>query len=246
MNDYFSNKIIFANIFYSFNSVFSKIKICLQKNNNCSLFLFFIFIGTNLTITELPVQQIIIGSSNLYESSLLPINSRVNQIAGYNGNIAHFLYNGIELMSYKKKYVHIQYPLNESNLENNFEFTLHQWVIEFTAQLFEYNVGYKPTSYDFPVQFKQSKCYLSIINKHFENVPLLIKFSFKTSIDQGILLFILNKLNDNFLLIELFSGHLLFSVHFNNELITKKITTLSINKGVLFNDSQWYTVELLQ
>ncbi|CAH8443101.1 unnamed protein product [Schistosoma curassoni] len=201
---------------------------------------------TNLTITELPVQQIIIGSSNLYESSLLPINSRVNQIAGYNGNIAHFLYNGIELMSYKKKYVHIQYPLNESNLENNFEFTLHQWVIEFTAQLFEYNVGYKPTSYDFPVQFKQSKCYLSIINKHFENVPLLIKFSFKTSIDQGILLFILNKLNDNFLLIELFSGHLLYSVHFNNELITKKITTLSINKGVLFNDSQWYTVELLQ
>ncbi|CAH8443045.1 unnamed protein product [Schistosoma margrebowiei] len=201
---------------------------------------------TNVTITELPVQQIIIGSSNLYESSLLPINSKINQITGYNGNIAHFLYNGIELMSYKKKHVHNQYSLNESNLENSFEFTLNQWVIEFTAQLFEYKVGYRPTSYDFPIQFKQSKCYLSIINKHFENVPLLVKFSFKTSIDQGILLFILNKLNDNFLLIELFNGHLLFSIHFNNELITKKITALSINKGVLFNDSQWYTVELLQ
>ncbi|CAI2723143.1 unnamed protein product [Schistosoma spindalis] len=201
---------------------------------------------TNLTITELPVQQIIIGSSNSYESSLLSINPRVNQITGYNGDIAHFLYNGIELMSYKKKHVHIQYPLNESNLENSFEFTLNQWVVEFTAQLFEYNVGYRPTTYDFPVQFKLSKCYLSIINQHFENVPLLVKFSFKTSIDQGVLLFILNKLNDNFLLIELISGHLLFSIHLNNELITKKITTLSINNGVLFNDSQWYTVELLQ
>ncbi|XP_018647836.1 putative neurexin [Schistosoma mansoni] len=94
---------------------------------------------TNLTITELPVQQIIIGSSNSYESSLLPINPRINQINGYNGDIAYFSYNGLELLSYKKNNVPIQYPLNKSNLENSFEFSLNQWVIEFTAQLFQYN-----------------------------------------------------------------------------------------------------------
>ncbi|CAH8442683.1 unnamed protein product [Schistosoma rodhaini] len=201
---------------------------------------------TNLTITELPVQQIIIGSSNSYESSLLPINPRINQINGYNGDIAYFSYNGLELLSYKKNNVPIQYPLNKSNLENSFEFSLNQWVIEFTAQLFQYNVRHRPISYDFPIQFKQSKCYLSIINEHFENVPLLVKFSFKTSIDQGILLFILNKLNDNFLLIELISSQLLFTIHFNNELITKKITAMSMNKRVFFNDSQWYTIELFK
>ncbi|TNN08502.1 Neurexin-2 isoform 1 [Schistosoma japonicum] len=195
---------------------------------------------TNLTITELPIQQITIGLSTVYESSSFLINSQTTHYnSGYNGEIVQFAYNGLELLPYNK---HI--PPNQNHLENIIEFPLNKWIVEFNVQLlFEYPKEIKSATYDFPIKFKQSDCYLSMINDHFEHVPFSVKFSFKTLNDQGLLLFVLNKENDDFLLVELFNGQILCTIHINNELIT---VTPSMNKDILFNDLQWHTVELFR
>ncbi|CAH8430402.1 unnamed protein product [Heterobilharzia americana] len=160
----------------------------------------------NLTISRLPIQQIIIGSANTQQSSSVLTIQRV---------VIKSLVTLEEL--------HTCYTMNSMlNCYNNTEM--------------------KPINYDYPIRFKQSKCYLSLFN-HSMDSQLSIKFSFKSFVDQGILLFISNKYqNDSFLLIELFNGHIHFSVYFNMKVLTK--TTME--SQIYYNDTKWHTVEVFR
>ncbi|CAH8826655.1 unnamed protein product [Trichobilharzia szidati] len=189
---------------------------------------------TNSTISQLPIQQIIIGSDKNSPES--------NKVTGYTGEIAYFLYNGIELLPYDNNGGIDQHSFNSSPGTLP-QYSLNKWILEFEAQLLQYRKESKPImTYDYPVQFMRSNCYLSLFNRSIDP-ELAIKFYFKSSFHKGILLFILNKFqNDSFILIELFNGQIYFSVNFNNELVT----TNTVESNVLFNDSKWHTVEVFR
>nr|CAH8824158.1 unnamed protein product [Trichobilharzia regenti] len=189
---------------------------------------------TNSTISQLPIQQIIIGSDKNSQES--------NKVIGYTGEIAYFVYNGIELLPYDNEGLIDQYSFN-SIPATLLKYSLNKWILEFEAQLLQHRKESKPIiTYDYPVHFMRSNCYLSLFNRSMD-LELAIKFDFKSSIHKGILLFILNKFqNDSFILTELFNGQIYFSVNFHNELVT----TNTVESNVLFNDSKWHTVEVFR